>query len=123
MKLLFLVSIITSFLYYIIKSNKTLNIIQQNWYNEGNRYLNWIYNNIYKVFLEVDMFFFIFVIGLFLEPKYLMIFFVLFYGACALSFMKKRRKEQVKKPLAFTKRVIIITEMTNAMKVHIILIF
>ena len=84
MKLLFLVSIITSFLYYIIKSNKTLHILQQNWYNEGNRYLNWIYNNLYKVFLEVDMFFFIFVIGLFLEPKYLMIFFVLFYGACAL---------------------------------------
>ena len=113
MKLLFLVSIITSFLYYIIKSNKTLHILQQNWYNEGNRYLNWIYNNIYKVSLEVDMFFFIFVIGLFLEPKYLMIFFVLFYGACALSFMKKRRKEQVKKPLAFTKRVkrLITTEI------------
>ena len=109
---LFLISIICSFIYYIIKSNKVLHIMQQNWYNEGNRYIKWIINNVYKVFLEVDMFFFIFVMGIFLDPYYLMVLYILFYGICSLFFLKKNKKEQIKKPLSYTKRVkrLIVTE-------------
>ena len=59
-------------MYYIIKSNKALHMLQQNWYNEGNRYITWILGNIYKVFLSIDMFFIVFVVGLFLPTKALM---------------------------------------------------
>lgn len=113
MKFLFVVSIVSSLIYFIIKSNKALHMLQQNWYNEGNRYITWLISNKYKALIEVDMFFVIFIIGLFLEAKALMIIFVLFYTICSLMLLDKRRKEQVKKPLVFTKRVkrLVVTEL------------
>lgn len=113
MKFLFIISIICSFMYYIIKSNKALHMLQQNWYNEGNRYVSWIINNLYKVFIEVDMFFIVFVVGLFLPSKPLMMLFIVFYTVCSLIVLDRKKKEQVKKPLVFTNRVkrLVITEI------------
>ncbi len=113
MRFLFIVSILSSFMYYIIKSNKSLHMLQQNWYNEGNRYITWILGNIYKVFISIDMFFIVFVIGLFLPTRALMVLFVVFYTICSLEILDRRKKEQVKKPLVYTKRVkrLIVTEI------------
>ena len=105
MELLFTVSIICSFLYYLIKGNTSLHMLQQNWYNEGNRYISWLISNIYKVFIMPDMFFFIFLTGLFIPSKWLMVLFVVFYSVCALDQISKNKKIQIKKPLVFTKRV------------------
>lgn len=112
MKYLFIASLLPSFIYFIIKNNKALHMLQQNWYNDGNRYLKWIINNLYKVFIEVDMFFIIFVVCIFIKYEYSMILFMLFYSLVIWLYMGKLKKEQVKKPLVFTKRVkrIILTE-------------
>lgn len=112
MKYLFIISLIPSFMYFIIKNNKALHMLQQNWYNDGNRYIMWILNNIYKVFIEIDMFFIIFVSSIFINYEYSMIFFMIFYTICIWLYTGNLKKEQVKKPLVFTKRVkrLVLTE-------------
>ena len=57
MQILFLVALVPCFIYYLLKGTKTLHMLQQNWYNEGNRYIRWILENKYKVFIDPDMFF------------------------------------------------------------------
>ena len=52
MQILFLVALVPCFIYYLLKGTKTLHMLQQNWYNEGNRYIRWILENKYKVFIE-----------------------------------------------------------------------
>ena len=46
----FLISLIITIPYIFLKSKKSLHMLQQNWYNEGNRYVKWINNNKKKVF-------------------------------------------------------------------------
>jgi len=101
----FLISLLPIFLFLIIRTKKSFHMLQQNWYNDGNRYLKWILKNPYKVFLEVDLFFIIFIVGLFIDNKLLMIFYSVFYIICFYLYQKRNKKEQVKKPLVFTKRV------------------
>lgn len=113
MKYIIVFSLIPSFIYYIIKNNKALHMLQQNWYNDGNRYITWCIKNMYKVFIEVDMFFVIFAIALFIKYEYAAVIFNVFYILCIILYTKKQAKEQVKKPLVYTKRVkrIIITQV------------
>ena len=101
----FLVSLIIFFFYGILKTKKVLHILQQNWYNDGNRYLKWIKNNSKKVFNNFDILFFIFLLGLVIPYKYTLILFVLFYIISFIILEKQIKKEQVKKPLAVTARV------------------
>ena len=105
MKYIFLISLITYFIYYLIKNKKPLHMLQQNWYNDGNRYLVWMLKNPLKVFVNVDMFFFIFIVALFINYKYSAILFSIFYIICIFMHIKNTKNEQVKKPLVYTKRV------------------
>ncbi|MBQ2408013.1 MAG: UDP-N-acetylmuramoyl-tripeptide--D-alanyl-D-alanine ligase [Bacilli bacterium] len=113
MTVLFLVAIIPCFIYYIMKGNKSLHMLQQNWYNEGNRYLRWMLQNKYKVLIDPDMFFVIFICAMFFASKASLVLYILFYCMVALMFINRKKKEQVKKPLAFTKRVkrLMVTEI------------
>lgn len=101
----YLVSLIIFFFYGILKTKKVLHILQQNWYNDGNRYLKWIKNNPKKVFINFDILFIVFLLGLIIPYKYTLILFVLFYMIAFIVLEKKHKKEQVKKPLVFTSRV------------------
>lgn len=92
------------FIYLLLKSKKAIHVLQQNWYNDGNRYLNWIYKNLSKAF-NYDVLFIIFLVGLFINPQVLMIIFALFYLVVAYIYCEQSKKEQVKKPLAVTARV------------------
>ena len=103
MMYLLIFSLIVSFSYYFIKNTKALHMLQQNWYNDGNRYIKWIKNNPKKVFIDLDMLFILFVVFVFIDKNLSMILFSLFSAVCLSNFLKK--KEQVKKPLAITKRV------------------
>ena len=60
MKIYFLISLVFYLYYLIFKSRKSLHILQQNWYNDGNKYLKWVFNNPQKIFLTYDLLFFIF---------------------------------------------------------------
>jgi len=101
----FILSLIPAFIYTCFKTKKSFHMLQQNWYNDDQRYLKWIIKNPYKVFLQPDMFFVVFILGLFIDLELLMIFFVLFYIVTTHLYRKNNKKEQTKKPLVFTKRV------------------
>ena len=52
----FIVSLLPVFIYIYLKTKKSLQMLQQNWYNDGNRYLKWINKNLKKVFYNLDIF-------------------------------------------------------------------
>ena len=101
----FIVSLFIVFIYIFLKSKKSFHMLQQNWYNEGNRYIKWIFSNKKKVFVNIDGAFLIFILGLFVSTKVEMSIFIIFYMIVALLYIKNTKKEQVKKPLVFTSRV------------------
>ena len=76
MQILFLVALVPCFIYYLLKGTKTLHMLQQNWYNEGNRYIRWILENKYKVFIDPDMFFVIFIVSIFTAYKASLVLFI-----------------------------------------------
>jgi len=105
MLLKFIVSLFIVFIYIFLKSKKSFHMLQQNWYNEGNRYIKWIFSNKKKVFLNIDILFLIFIIGMWISPKVEMCIFIVLYMIIALIYINNTKKEQVKKPLVFTSRV------------------
>ena len=102
MKWYFILSLIPYFAYIVFKAKKYMHMLQQNWYNDGNRYVKWVMNNFEKVFLVFDVLFIIFA---FLKNKYAIIAFVVFYIICYVLHRNKVRKEQSKKPLVITARI------------------
>ena len=90
--------------YIILKTKKNLHILQQNFYNENNRYIKWGNKNIKDV-LNIDIIFVVLsIINIFLNNKiifYVYIFFIV------LFFVKLNtlKKEQVKIPLKLTSRI------------------
>lgn len=104
----FILSLIPYFLYLGIKMKKVFQMLQQNWYNLGNRYFKWVLHNFVKLFKDPEIFFVVvFALTYFLNAKVSMVLFFLFYSY--LIHLHKKKKEQVKKPLVFTKRVMRLT--------------
>ncbi len=100
-KLLFFMSY---FLYVILRSKKSFHMLQQNFYNNSNRYIKWIFNNYKKSFLTVDwLFLIIVIIGLFgIDIGYLM---AVFYFIMFIYYYDYLKFEQVKIGLKLTKRI------------------
>lgn len=105
MKEMYILSLVPAFIYVFIKSKKSLHMLQQNFYNENNRYLKWISRNLFKVFLEIDMAFVVFVSFMFLTFNVSMLLYIIFYSLCIFLYVKRVSKEQVKKPLVITARI------------------
>lgn len=109
----FIVTCLPILVYVYIKTTKSFQMLQQNWYNDGNRYLKWINKNLKKVFYNLDIF--ILLIGLFLVVKIdsiaLMVIVIAFYTA--LSLKSLHNKETIKLKLNVTKRVkrLFVTEL------------
>lgn len=103
--LYFLVSLIPLIGYLILKTKKSLHMLQLNWYNLDQRYLKWILQNPYKVFVDIDGFFFIFLIFLFTKEATAMVLFTIFYLIIMYLHQRTMVKEQVKVPLKITARV------------------
>lgn len=114
----------------IYKSKKSLHMLQQNLYNENNRYIKWNIKNITQ-FLNIE------IIAIFLAAFGLFIVYDLrFYSLLSqlailaiylisiLVWYKKLRSEQTKKPLVYTKRIKrLITTTTILYLIPIILMF
>ena len=79
MELKFIISLVIMYIYIFFKSKKSVQMLQQNWYNDDNRYLKWVLKNPKKVFLELDILFLIFILFEFIvvEAKTIMICFVI----------------------------------------------
>ena len=81
-------------------------MLQQNWYNDGNRYLKWINNNSKFIFVWFDyLYLFIVILGYFINNQLLSITITIYYLILTYLLFKKYKHEQVKKPLVFTGRI------------------
>ena len=98
-------------LVYVYKTKRSLHMIQQNLYNENNRYLKYIFHN-YKDFFDIDLVF----VGISIVACYVIYDIELISNICMLvifglslilAFNWKNRLSsfQNKKPLVFTKRI------------------
>ena len=102
----FYVSLLTYFLYVLIRYRNGLYMLQQNSYNVSNRYIKWIGKNVKKVFVSWDFlyvlvipFYFILDINFFYLIN-IMFFLFLFYLEGS-----KIKGMQVKKPFVVTSRI------------------
>lgn len=102
MKLMFIISLIVYLYYVIYKSKKYMHMLQQNWYNDGDRYIKWIINNFSKTFLTLELLTLLFIL---FHSKYLTIIFIVFYIILYYVFKNNVSKEQSKKPLVITARI------------------
>lgn len=117
----FLISLIPLVIFLCIKTKKGFHILQQNWYNNGNRYIKWIINNKKKVFLNVDLCFILFFVFKFINNIVSIIIFVMVYSLLICIYKIMQSKEQVKKPLAFTKRVRRLSITTSI--IYLVIVF
>ena len=91
----------------IYKSKKAMHMLQQNYYDESNRYLLWITKNIKKVLFSIDALFVSIIIYLFIESS---VFFTCGYAVGIylvffILYSSNLKKEQTKKPLVVTARI------------------
>lgn len=105
MEKIFILSLINVAIYLCFKTKKSLQMLQQNWYNLDQRYLKWIIKNPNKVFVNPDMLFVLFIAGLFINTEITMIFFAVFYLLLAYYVVKTGEKVKSKIPLKITARV------------------
>lgn len=100
----FLISLIPIIFYIILKTRKSLHMLQQNWYNDGNRYIKWMLINKNKVFNKLEI-----VAILLLIPFYnnniIMIVALIYYVVLSYIYLSNMKNEQSKKPLVITARV------------------
>ncbi len=101
----FIISLIPFGIYLWIKSKHSVHMLQQNWYNEGNRYIKWIWKNKKIVFCSLELLCIVCAFGFFLTDVWTMVLFVTFYTVLSLILLHQEGKAQNKLPLKFTKRV------------------
>ena len=93
------------FLYTYLKIINGMHMLQQNFYNEGNRYLKWINKNIYKTLITIDLVTLLlpFLILINKNVAYITAFIV--YTILFIIKYNEKRKTQVKIGLVYTFRI------------------
>ena len=96
--------------YVINTSGKSIHMLQQNLYNENNRYLKWLGKNFKNSFINLNLYGILFSIFLFFSLSDILdVFFLLIlisvYIVSLFIDKEKRKHDQNKKPLVITKRV------------------
>lgn len=99
-----IINILFSLLYIIIRTKKNLHILQQNFYNENNRYIKWGNKNLLSVFKYDLVILVINFINLFINSE-LLFFINILYLILFFIESNKMNKEQVKIPLKVTSRI------------------
>ncbi len=109
--LVFYLIIILMILALFLKSKKSLHMLQQNLYNENNRYLKWIFKNILS-FINIELIAVIIsligILVIFDITTYSLLaelLIILIYIILTFSWYSKLKNEQTKKPLVVTKRI------------------
>lgn len=108
-RMFFFVIYILILIYTVVKGKKAMHMLQQNLYNENNRYVKWLDANLKTVYMHFDLIsLFLLIIGCLMNNEYSKLFVILslvFYFVSAYFINKNRKEEQVKKPLVVTARV------------------
>ncbi len=99
-------SLLSYYLYVVVKYRRSLYMLQQNSYNTSNRYIKWVFKN-YNQSIITEDFLFLVLFGLYfvvpLNLYYLLI--ILFYGFLFFLELKKVKTDQNKKPFVLTSRI------------------
>ncbi len=91
-------------IYMIMRTKKNMHMLQQNFYNNSNRYIKWIFNNKNRSFLTIDLLFVIvFMIGYLFKQT--LIFMIIFYTLVLFIYYKNSKKETTKIKFKVTSRV------------------
>ena len=104
----FIVSFIMILVYHLLKTKRSFQMLQQNWYNDGNRYIKWIFKNIGKVFLNWDIIILPIVFVLYLintDLKWTIVCVIALYTVLSLRLIHKNKKVVTKLKLNITARV------------------
>ena len=111
---LFVLALCIMLFYALYKSKKAMHMLQQNYYDESNRYLFWIFKNVKKVFVSMDIIFLSLLVFLFIKMDiYVLSGFICgLYVVIMARYISVTKKEQTKKPLVITARIkrLFITE-------------
>ena len=94
--------LIIYFIYIFLRSKQSFHMLQQNFYNNSNRYLKWINNNKYKTFITYDLLFILVVIVAYFYPRY-NILFSLFNLILIVYYIRSTKKAKI--PLKVTSRI------------------
>ena len=101
---LFLISLIPYLVFTLIKTKKSFHMLQQNFYNDDNRYIKWIFINKKTVIFGIDLLFLILIFTLFFNIMIEIYVFIILYAVLILLY-KSRKKTIDKKPLVVTPRI------------------
>ena len=99
-----------SILYLIIKEKKSLHMLQQNLYNENNRYLKWVNKNKKDTIFNLDIINIILILLTIIVNNNIFTYIIsitviLIYLILGFIVITDRNKEQTKKPLVITARI------------------
>ena len=98
------------FLYVVAISMKSYHMLQQNLYNENNRYLKWVWKNKRSIYKNIDLYGIVFSCLILSTQNINLIYFFLVilmsvYIVSFFRFQDSKKYDQNKKPLVVTKRV------------------
>ncbi len=108
---IYILLLITLFLLLIVKSKKGLHMLQQNLYNENNRYGRWIWKNKKQLFsVEIIAIVLVLIMSLFTYKRHILslviILLIIFIYLFRIFFLHyEHKKAQEKKPLVITARI------------------
>ncbi len=121
------ISIALFLIFTIYKSKKAMHMLQQNYYDESNRYLFWMFKNLKKVFFNSDILYLLLLILLLIniDTNIVIIIYSLLTLFIFISYRNNVRKEQSKKPLVVTSRIkrLLFTEMLLYLIVISVMLF
>ena len=101
---IFLLSLIPFLIFTIFKTKKSFHMLQQNYYDDDNRYFKWIIVNITKIAYDSDMLFVLLVLTIFFNYKIVITTFIVLYLFITIIY-KNKKQQQDKKPLVITPRI------------------
>lgn len=110
MLFLYLVLFFSILIYYFTKTRRALHMLQQNLYNENNRYIKWIFRNLKTVFGHIDVLGTFLIIPLFFIQNNIfcniwLIGLIAFYLLNEYVILMIAKSDQNKKPLVTTSRI------------------
>ena len=107
---IYIIGFIIILVFNLVKNKKSLHMLQQNLYNENNRYLKWLKKNFKYVFISLDLVTMLLLICAYLNSSnilsnILIVVSLLLYVLEMIRLISIYRSETVKKPLVITKRI------------------
>ena len=101
---IFLVSLIPYLIFTLLKTKKSFHMLQQNYYDDDNRYFKWILTNITKIIYDSDILFVVLIFIIFFDYKIAITCFSILYIFITLIY-KSKKQQLDKKPLVITSRI------------------